>query len=104
MWFSVHFRQNNKAFILKVSIIVCFYLIEALLSADMTYFCHAQIWLTELSFYSATLFLMATFFGEVLSVYSRAVEEDEDDLSDNEEDEQIRRELEEKRYRKDPAS
>lgn len=46
---------------------------------------------------------MATFFGEVLSVYSRAVEEDEDDLSDNEEDEQIRRELEEKRYQKDPA-
>lgn len=40
---------------------------------------------------------MATFFGEVLSVFSRAVEEDEDDLSDNEEDEQIRRELEEKR-------
>lgn len=51
----------------------------------------------KLSFYSATLSLMATFFGEVLSVYSRAVEEDEDDLSDNEEDEQIRRELEEKR-------
>lgn len=42
---------------------------------------------------------MATFFGEVLSVFSRAVEdeEDEDDLNDNEEDEQIRRELEEKR-------
>lgn len=58
---------------------------------------------TELSLYSATLFLMATFFGEVLSVYSRAVEEDEDELSDNEEDEQIRRELEEKRYQKDPA-
>lgn len=46
---------------------------------------------------------MATFFGEVLSVYSRAVEEDEDDLSENEEDEQIRRELEEKRYLKHPA-
>lgn len=41
---------------------------------------------------------MATFFGEVLSVYSRAVEEDDDDeLDENEEDEQIRRELEEKR-------
>ncbi|KAM6907016.1 proteasome assembly chaperone 1 [Xenentodon cancila] len=40
---------------------------------------------------------MATFFGEVLSVYSRAVEEDEDDLQENEEDEQIRREVEEKR-------
>lgn len=40
---------------------------------------------------------MATFFGEVLSVSSRAVDEDEDDLSENEEDEQIRRELEEKR-------
>ncbi|KAL0994481.1 hypothetical protein UPYG_G00122800 [Umbra pygmaea] len=41
---------------------------------------------------------MATFFGEVLSVYSRAVEEDEEELDDeNEEDEQIRRELEEKR-------
>ncbi|XP_015239079.1 PREDICTED: proteasome assembly chaperone 1 [Cyprinodon variegatus] len=40
---------------------------------------------------------MATFFGEVLSVYSRAVEEDEDELDENEEDEQIRRELEEKR-------
>ncbi|KAM8741271.1 proteasome assembly chaperone 1 [Acanthopagrus schlegelii] len=40
---------------------------------------------------------MATFFGEVLSVYSRAVEEDEEDLEENEEDEQIRRELEEKR-------
>lgn len=53
---------------------------------------------TKLSFYSATLFLMATFFGEVLPFYSRAVEEDEDDLSDNEEDEQIRRELEKKRY------
>lgn len=52
---------------------------------------------TQLSFYAATLVLMATFFGEVLSVYSRAVEEDEDDLSDNEEDQQIRKELEEKR-------
>lgn len=40
---------------------------------------------------------MATFFGEVLSVYSRAVEEEDDDLDENEEDEQIRRELEEKR-------
>ncbi|CAK6973163.1 proteasome assembly chaperone 1 [Scomber scombrus] len=40
---------------------------------------------------------MATFFGEVLSVYSRAVEEDEEELEENEEDEQIRRELEEKR-------
>ncbi|XP_017275319.1 proteasome assembly chaperone 1 [Kryptolebias marmoratus] len=40
---------------------------------------------------------MATFFGEVLSVYSRAVEEDDEDLEENEEDEQIRRELEEKR-------
>ncbi|XP_073686091.1 proteasome assembly chaperone 1 [Garra rufa] len=42
---------------------------------------------------------MATFFGEVLSVYSRAVEEDEyDDMThENEEDEQIRREIEEKR-------
>ncbi|NP_001290897.1 proteasome assembly chaperone 1 [Esox lucius] len=41
---------------------------------------------------------MATFFGEVLSVYSRAVEEDDDELDDeNEEDEQIRREIEEKR-------
>ncbi|XP_006785133.1 proteasome assembly chaperone 1 [Neolamprologus brichardi] len=40
---------------------------------------------------------MATFFGEVLSVYSRAVEEDDDELDENEEDEQIRRELEEKR-------
>lgn len=42
---------------------------------------------------------MATFFGEVVSVYSRAVEEDEyDDMTnENEEDEQIRREIEEKR-------
>ncbi|KAG1927538.1 proteasome assembly chaperone, partial [Pimephales promelas] len=42
---------------------------------------------------------MATFFGEVLSVYSRAVEEDEyDDMTrENEEDEQILREIEEKR-------
>ncbi|KAF3840671.1 hypothetical protein F7725_006533 [Dissostichus mawsoni] len=40
---------------------------------------------------------MATFFGEVLSVYSRAVEEDEEDLDENEEDAEIRRELEEKR-------
>lgn len=42
---------------------------------------------------------MATFFGEVLSVYSRAVEEDElEDVEDeNEEDVQIRREIEEKR-------
>ncbi|XP_031725176.1 proteasome assembly chaperone 1-like [Anarrhichthys ocellatus] len=40
---------------------------------------------------------MATFFGEVLSVYSRAVEEDEEELDENEEDEEIRRELEEKR-------
>lgn len=40
---------------------------------------------------------MATFFGEVLSVYSRAVEEDDEDSIGNEEDEQIRRELEEKR-------
>ncbi|XP_059394680.1 proteasome assembly chaperone 1 [Carassius carassius] len=42
---------------------------------------------------------MATFFGEVVSVYSRAVEEDEyDDMTnEDEEDEQIRREIEEKR-------
>lgn len=42
---------------------------------------------------------MATFFGEVLSVYSRAVEEDDRDDEDdeNEEDAEIRRELEEKR-------
>ncbi|CAJ1063417.1 proteasome assembly chaperone 1 [Xyrichtys novacula] len=40
---------------------------------------------------------MATFFGEVLSVYSRAVEDDDEDSEENEEDEQIRRELEEKR-------
>ncbi|KAM3868706.1 proteasome assembly chaperone 1 [Diretmus argenteus] len=38
---------------------------------------------------------MATFFGEVLSVYSRAVDEDDDDLDEN--DEQICAELEEKR-------
>lgn len=53
--------------------------------------------LTKLSFYSAHPVIMATFFGEVLSVYSRAVEEDDEDLDENEEDEQIRRELEEKR-------
>lgn len=53
--------------------------------------------LVKLSFYSANIVIMATFFGEVLSVYSRAVEEDEEDLEENEEDEQIRRELEEKR-------
>ncbi|XP_030648729.1 proteasome assembly chaperone 1 [Chanos chanos] len=42
---------------------------------------------------------MATFFGEILSVYSRAVEEDDqDDIEEeNEEDAQIRREVEEKR-------
>uniref|UniRef100_A0A1A7WGT3 Proteasome assembly chaperone 1 n=1 Tax=Iconisemion striatum TaxID=60296 RepID=A0A1A7WGT3_9TELE len=40
---------------------------------------------------------MATFFGEVLSVYSRAVDDDDEDLDENEEDEQIRRELDEKR-------
>ncbi|XP_029304676.1 proteasome assembly chaperone 1-like [Cottoperca gobio] len=40
---------------------------------------------------------MATFFGEVLSVYSRAVDEDEEELDENEEDEEIHRELEEKR-------
>ncbi|KAM3601316.1 uncharacterized protein V6R79_010585 [Siganus canaliculatus] len=44
---------------------------------------------------------MATFFGEVLSVYSRAVEEEEEEdgeyVEENEEDAQIRRELEEKR-------
>lgn len=42
---------------------------------------------------------MATFFGEVLSVYSRAVEEDDydDEEQENEEDAQIRREIEEKR-------
>ncbi|XP_029375421.1 proteasome assembly chaperone 1 [Echeneis naucrates] len=40
---------------------------------------------------------MATFFGEVLSAYSRAVEEEEDDLDENEEDEQIREELARKR-------
>lgn len=47
--------------------------------------------------YTARTAIMATFFGEVLSVYSRAVEEDDEDLDENEEDEQIRRELEEKR-------
>ncbi|XP_061558722.1 proteasome assembly chaperone 1 [Phycodurus eques] len=41
---------------------------------------------------------MATFFGEVLSVYSRAVEEDdEEDFDEDDEDAQIRKELEEKR-------
>ncbi|XP_029923869.1 proteasome assembly chaperone 1 [Myripristis murdjan] len=41
---------------------------------------------------------MATFFGEVVSVYSRAVEEDdEEELEEPEEDEEIRRELEERR-------
>lgn len=42
---------------------------------------------------------MATFFGEVLSVYSRAVEEDdrEDEDEENDEDAEIRRELDEKR-------
>ncbi|XP_068455797.1 proteasome assembly chaperone 1 [Clinocottus analis] len=40
---------------------------------------------------------MATFFGEVLSVSSRAVEEDDEELDENEEDKEIRRELEEKR-------
>ncbi|XP_049598893.1 proteasome assembly chaperone 1 [Syngnathus scovelli] len=41
---------------------------------------------------------MATFFGEVVSVFSRAVEEDdEEELDEDEEDAQIRRELEEKR-------
>ncbi|KAM4620915.1 proteasome assembly chaperone 1 [Polymixia lowei] len=40
---------------------------------------------------------MATFFGEVLSVYSRAVEEYDEDLDENDEDEEIRKELEEKR-------
>lgn len=40
---------------------------------------------------------MATFFGEVLSVFSRAVDEDDEDLGEDEEDEEIRRELEEKR-------
>ncbi|XP_047463994.1 proteasome assembly chaperone 1 [Mugil cephalus] len=40
---------------------------------------------------------MATFFGEVVSVYSRAVEDDDEDLDENEEDEEIRRELEKKR-------
>lgn len=53
--------------------------------------------LVKLSFYSANIVIMATFFGEVVSVYSRAVEEDEEDLEENEEDEQIRRELDEKR-------
>nr|XP_020454013.1 proteasome assembly chaperone 1 [Monopterus albus] len=46
---------------------------------------------------SANIEVMATFFGEVLTVYSRAVEEDDESLDENEEDEQIRRELEEKR-------
>lgn len=86
---------------------MCFYLIETLLPADVTCFCHAQILFRTnfrfTLFRFTTSFLMATFFGEVLSVYSRTVEEDDDDLSDNEEDEQIRRELEEKRYQKDPA-
>ena len=38
---------------------------------------------------------MATFFGEILSVHSRAVEEDEED--ENEEDEDILEELDQKR-------
>ncbi|CAB1316539.1 unnamed protein product [Coregonus sp. 'balchen'] len=41
---------------------------------------------------------MATFFGEVLSVYSRAVEEDDDDLDAENEDEQIHRAIEEKSW------
>lgn len=57
----------------------------------------AELLLVKLSFLSGNTAIMATFFGEVLSVYSRAVEEDEEELEENEEDEQIRRELEEKR-------
>ncbi|XP_056141279.1 proteasome assembly chaperone 1-like [Lampris incognitus] len=40
---------------------------------------------------------MATFFGEVQSVYSRAIEEYDEDLDGNDEDEQIRQEVQEKR-------
>lgn len=74
---------------------MCFYLIESAAGGYDVFLSRLALIQIKLSLYSATL--MATFFGEVLSVFSRAVEEDEDDLSDNEEDEQIRRELEEKR-------
>lgn len=74
---------------------LCSYLIDSTYSGYDVFLSRSDLIQTKLSFYSATL--MATFFGEVLSVYSRAVEEDVDDLSDNDEDEQIRRELEEKR-------
>lgn len=53
--------------------------------------------LAKLSFSFPILAVMATFFGEVLSVYSRAVEEEDEDIVENEEDEEIRRELEKKR-------
>lgn len=78
-----------------------FYSEGALLPAEVAGACHG--WrsksVAKLSLLSGNTLIMATFFGEVLSAYSRAVEEEEDDedLEENEEDEQIRRELEEKR-------
>lgn len=41
---------------------------------------------------------MATFFGEVVSVISRAVDDDEEEEEEDEEDREIRRELEKKRF------
>lgn len=66
-------------------------------SDDITWQKRTGISERNFRFLALKLQIMATFFGEVLSVSSRAVEDDEDDLSENEEDEQIRRELEEKR-------
>lgn len=63
---------------------------------DVCHGCRSEP-LAKVSLSSVNLVIMATFFGEVLSVCSRAVEDDEDDFDENEEDEEIRRELEEKR-------
>lgn len=43
---------------------------------------------------------MVTFFKQVLSASSPAVEEENKDIDENEEDEQIHRKLEEKRLKK----
>lgn len=80
----------------QIQFYVYFYSERVLLPAEVCISNRSES-LAKLSLFSPNTLVMATFFGEVLSVYSRAVEEDDEDLDENEEDEQIRRELEEKR-------
>lgn len=88
--FKKEYRINQRDFILKTFPV----------PEEVVDWRHSAWWeksVAKLSVSFANLAVMATFFGEVLSVCSRAVEEEDEDFVENEEDEEIRRELEKKR-------